>query len=93
MNSPHVATFEIVNDKGLHARAAAKLAKVASRFSSKITLSSPSERGVNAKSIMGVLLLVAAKGTRVTVEVTGADADAALGAIGQLIADGFGELE
>jgi phosphocarrier protein HPr len=86
------ATCAIVNDKGLHARAAAKLAKLATTFESSIVLSSPSEQGVNAKSIMGVLLLVAAKGTQVTVEAKGADAEEAVAAIGTLIADGFGEL-
>ncbi|TMG74051.1 MAG: HPr family phosphocarrier protein [Betaproteobacteria bacterium] len=77
---------------GLHARAAAKLTHIASGFQSDIWLSR-SGRRVNAKSIMGVMMLAAGRGATVTVEADGADADAALAAITKLIADRFGEGE
>jgi phosphocarrier protein len=82
----------IVNKLGLHARAAAKLTHIASGFHSDIWLSR-SGRRVNAKSIMGVMMLAAGRGSTVTIEADGADADAALTAITQLIADRFGEGE
>jgi len=86
------ADLTIVNKLGLHARAAAKLTQVASGFKSEVWLSRNGRR-VNAKSIMGVMMLAAGKGALVTVEAEGADADAALRAIRQLIADKFGEGE
>ena len=82
----------IVNKLGLHARASAKLTQVASRFQSNVWLSR-NDRRVNAKSIMGVMMLAAGKGTTVLVEAEGPDAEAALAAILQLIADKFGEGE
>ena len=84
------ADLTIVNKLGLHARAAAKLTQVASRFKSEVWLSRNGRR-VNAKSIMGVMMLAAGKGALVNVEAVGADAEAALSAIRQLIADKFGE--
>ena len=86
------AELTIVNKLGLHARASAKLTQVASSFASEVWLSRNGRR-VNAKSIMGVMMLAAGKGTSVTVEAEGADADAALRAIRQLFADRFGEGE
>ena len=83
---------EIVNRLGLHARAAAKLTQVASGFASEVWLSRNGRR-VNAKSIMGVMMLAAGKGSTVKIEAEGADADAALGALTKLIADRFGEGE
>jgi len=83
---------EIVNRLGLHARAAAKLTHLASGFRSEIWLSR-SGRRVNAKSIMGVMMLAAGQGTRVLIEAEGADADAALAALTGLIAERFGEGE
>jgi phosphocarrier protein HPr len=83
---------EIVNKLGLHARAAAKLTHVASGFQSEIWLSR-SGRRVNAKSIMGVMMLAAGKGSQVGIAAEGADADAALAALAQLVADRFGEGE
>jgi len=80
----------IVNKLGLHARASAKLTQVANGFKSEVWLSRNGRR-VNAKSIMGVMMLAAGKGASITVEAQGADADAALRAIRQLIADKFGE--
>jgi len=84
------ARFEIVNELGLHARAATKLVHLASRFRSEIDLEKDGQRA-NAKSVMGVLLLCGSKGTRVVVHASGEDAEDAVAAIGALIADGFGE--
>ncbi len=86
------ASAEIVNKLGLHARASAKLTQVASAFKSDVWLTR-NERRVNAKSIMGVLMLAAGKGATVLVEAEGADADQALAAILKLISDRFGEGE
>jgi phosphocarrier protein len=83
---------EIVNKLGLHARAAAKFTHVASGFQSEIWLSRAGRR-VNAKSIMGVMMLAAGKGSTVRIEAEGADADAALAALARLIAEKFGEGE
>lgn len=85
--------FEIVNERGLHARAATKLVQLASRFTSEVVLSAPDAEGVNAKSVMGVLLLCGAKGTRVRVSAEGPDAETVVSAIGELIAQRFGEPE
>jgi phosphocarrier protein HPr len=82
----------IVNKLGLHARAAAKLTHAASGYQCDIWLSR-SGRRVNAKSIMGVMMLAAGQGSTVTIEAEGADADAAIAAIVKLIADKFGEGE
>jgi phosphocarrier protein len=82
----------IVNKLGLHARASAKLTQVASAFRSEIWLARNGRR-VNAKSIMGVMMLAAGKGATVTVEAEGADAEAALAAIRALVAGRFGEGE
>ena len=86
------AEVTIVNKLGLHARAAAKLTQVASRFKSEVWLSRNGRR-VNAKSIMGVMMLAAGKGASIMVEAEGADADAALAALRELIAGRFGEGE
>jgi phosphocarrier protein len=83
---------EIINKLGLHARASAKLTQVAAAFKSDIWLSR-SGRRVNAKSIMGVMMLAAGRGATVLVEAEGADAEAALAAVLKLIADKFGEGE
>jgi phosphocarrier protein HPr len=88
----HSLDAEIINKLGLHARAAAKLTHVASGFQSDIWLSR-SGRRVNAKSIMGVMMLAAGKGTTVRIEAEGADAQAALAALRALIAERFGEGE
>jgi len=84
--------LRIVNKLGLHARAAAKLTQVAGGFSSEIWISR-SGRRVNAKSIMGVMMLAAGQGTSVVVEAKGDDAEDALTAIARLVADRFGEAE
>ncbi|MBX3652160.1 MAG: HPr family phosphocarrier protein [Burkholderiales bacterium] len=83
---------EIINKLGLHARASAKLTQIASGFSSEIWLSRNGRR-VNAKSIMGVMMLAAAKGSKILIETNGKDEAAALQALQQLIADRFGEGE
>ncbi len=83
---------EIVNRLGLHARAAAKLTHVAGGFQCEIWISR-SGRRVNAKSIMGVMMLAAGKGSKVKLDAEGEDADAALAALTKLIADRFGEGE
>jgi len=86
------ADTEITNKLGLHARAAAKLTQLASRFAAEVWLSRGEQR-VNAKSIMGVMMLAAGRGSLITVETEGADADAALASIVALISDRFGESE
>ncbi|MSQ50720.1 MAG: HPr family phosphocarrier protein [Betaproteobacteria bacterium] len=86
------AEAEIVNRLGLHARASAKLTQTASSFSAEVWLSRNGRR-INAKSIMGVMMLAAGKGSRVIVETSGENADAALEAMLALIADRFGEGE
>jgi phosphocarrier protein HPr len=83
-------TFEIVNERGLHARAATKLVQLASRFASDVVLEHDGQTA-NAKSVMGVLLLCGGKGAKLTVRANGADAEALVAAIGELIAGRFGE--
>jgi phosphocarrier protein HPr len=83
---------EIVNKLGLHARAAARLTELAGAYASEIWLSRNGRR-VNAKSIMGVMMLAAGKGSRVLIEADGDDADAAIAALSALIAERFGEEE
>jgi phosphocarrier protein HPr len=82
----------IVNKLGLHARAAAKLTHLSGTYQCEIWISR-SGRRVNAKSIMGVMMLAAGQGTSVLIEAEGADAEQAVAAITQLIADKFGEGE
>jgi phosphocarrier protein HPr len=82
----------IINKLGLHARAAAKLTHIASGYQCEIWLSR-SGRRVNAKSIMGVMMLAAGQGTTVLIEAKGDDAEQAVAAIMKLIADKFGEGE
>ena len=80
----------IINKLGLHARASAKLTQLAGRFPCEVMLSRAGRR-VNAKSIMGVMMLAAGKGAKVTVEIDGPDETAAMDAIVALIDDYFGE--
>jgi phosphocarrier protein len=86
------AEAQIVNKLGLHARAAAKLTHIAGGYKSEIWLSR-SGRRVNAKSIMGVMMLAAGLGTTVLIEASGDDAEQAIQALLRLIADKFGEGE
>src|SRR3954463_7702658 len=81
---------EIVNKLGLHARASAKLTQLAARYQSDVQMSR-NGRKVNAKSIMGVMMLAAGKGTKVTIETDGPDESDAMNAIVALIGDYFGE--
>jgi phosphocarrier protein len=81
---------DIVNRLGLHARAAAKLVHRASAFDSKVMLIKDGEE-VDAKSILGILLLAAAQGSRLTLRVEGPDEDEAIAAVAGLIADRFEE--
>jgi phosphocarrier protein len=82
----------IVNKLGLHARASAKLVSLASEFAAEIVLKRDSQQ-VNAKSIMGIMMLAAAKGTELELCADGRDAERALNAISELINDRFGEGE
>ena len=85
-------TIEIINKLGLHARAASKLVKLAARFESSVLLRK-GEREANGKSIMGVMMLAASKGTQLELVVEGADEQDAMTALEALIADRFGEGE
>ena len=82
----------IINKLGLHARASAKLTQLASGFPCEVWLERNGRR-VNAKSIMGVMMLAAAKGSTITIDTEGEQADKALLAIQDLVADRFGEGE
>ena len=86
------AEAPIINKLGLHARASAKLTQLASNYQSEVWLERNGRR-VNAKSIMGVMMLAAANGSTIIVDTEGSDADAALSEILELIADRFGEDE
>ena len=82
--------LEIINKLGLHARASAKLTQLATKFQSDVQVMR-NDRKVNAKSIMGVMMLAAGKGSKVTIEVQGTDEAEAMDAICALIGDCFGE--
>jgi phosphocarrier protein len=86
------AETEIVNKLGLHARASAKLTQLASRFDAEVWMEKGSRR-INAKSIMGVMMLAAGKGSKVAIETDGDDEHEALNAILKLIAGKFDEGE
>lgn len=81
---------EIINKLGLHARASTKLTQTASQFASDIWIERNGRR-VNAKSIMGVMMLAAAKGSSITLEATGGDETAAIDSLLALINNYFGE--
>ena len=83
---------EIINRLGLHARASAKLTQVAGRFKANVWVTRNGRR-VNAKSIMGVMMLAAAKGSTLVVETDGPDEKEAMAAVTGLIAGGFEENE
>ena len=87
-----VAEIEIINKLGLHARASAKLSQLATQFPCEILLSR-NGRQINAKSIMGVMMLAAGIGSTVTLETVGDQADEAMKALTDLINDRFGEGE
>jgi phosphocarrier protein HPr len=85
-------TIVISNKLGLHARASAKLTKLAGGFQCDVHMSRNGRR-INAKSIMGVMMLAAAKGSKVMIETSGADEEQAMAALADLIAQKFGESE
>jgi len=84
--------IEIINKLGLHARASSKLTQTASQFKSDVWIEK-NDRKVNAKSIMGVMMLAAAKGSIISLEASGEDEEAAIEALKALINDCFGEGE
>jgi phosphocarrier protein len=84
--------IEIINKLGLHARASTKLTQTASKFASEIWITRNGRR-VNAKSIMGVMMLAAAKGSMVAIDADGPDEQEAIDTLKALIADYFGEGE
>ena len=83
---------EIINKLGLHARASAKLSQLAGKFQSEVWLERKGRR-VNAKSIMGVMMLAATKGSTILIETNGPDEMQAIAALSDLVADYFGEGE
>lgn len=84
--------IEIVNKLGLHARASTRLTQVSGQFKSDIWIERNSRR-VNAKSIMGVMMLAASQGSKILLEAAGPDEDQAVAALEALINDRFGEAE
>lgn len=84
------ADVEIVNRLGLHARAAARFVETASRYAAEVTVAN-GEEAVSGKSILGLMMLAAAEGTTLTLTAVGADAEAAVDALAELIAQRFHE--
>jgi len=82
--------LEIINKLGLHARASAKLTQLAAKFESDVQVMR-NNRKVNAKSIMGVMMLAAGMGSKITVEISGPDEEQAMDAISKLVGEYFGE--
>lgn len=82
----------ISNKLGLHARPSAQITQAASRYAAEVWISRNGRR-VNAKSIMGVMMLAAGQGSVLTVEADGPDEAEAVGAVGELITSGFGEID
>ena len=80
----------VVNQLGMHARAAARFVHLATRFESQIRVGRNS-KVMDGKSIMGILLLAAARGTTITISADGSDEEAAVAALTQLVESGFGE--
>lgn len=83
-------SYEIVNKLGLHARAAAQFVKLASKYEAELTIVKD-DQSVNGKSIMGIMMLAAGIGSTIDIEAEGADAEALLDALGELIAAKFNE--
>ena len=82
--------IEVVNLLGIHARAAARFVRTASRFRSKISITKE-ETTIDGKSILGILFLAASAGSRITISASGDDETAAVEALTDLVAEGFGE--
>lgn len=91
MSQTATGEHEIVNDLGLHARAASKLVGLANKYGSEVYLGKDGNE-VNAKSILGVLMLACPKGSTISLRVEGDDAKEAYEALAALVQDGFGEL-
>jgi phosphocarrier protein HPr len=87
---PLKAVVKIVNKKGLHARASAKIVEAAARFQSQITVTKDGQ-SVDARSIMGLMMLAASLGSEITIEAEGSDADEAMQAMLALVEAKFGE--
>jgi phosphocarrier protein HPr len=87
---PVVRVLEIVNKKGLHARASAKFVQTVERFDANVRVTRGHET-VGGTSIMGLMMLAAGPGTTITVECSGSEASAAMDAIAKLVGSGFGE--
>lgn len=85
------AELEIVNPLGLHARAASKLVSLANKFTSDVYLAR-GETEVNAKSMLGVLMLACGKGSKIQLRCVGADSPACLAGLSDLVRSGFGEI-
>jgi phosphocarrier protein HPr len=85
-------TLEIVNQKGLHARASAKFVEVSETYEANVLVKRDGMQ-VTGESIMGLLMLAASKGTTITIEVSGTDALDCMNALEALIQSGFGETE
>jgi phosphocarrier protein len=84
--------FTIKNKNGMHARPAAQFVKQASQFKCEVLVEKDEEQ-VNGKSIMGLMMLAAAKGEAIKIITEGVDADAAMAALGGLVENGFGDVE
>ena len=92
MSKPRMSgEFEIVNPLGLHARAASKFASMANKYKADVWISKDGTE-VNAKSILGVLMLACSQGSTIGLRCEGVDADKAYEALSRLISSGFGEL-
>lgn len=91
MSDRAARTVQVTNDAGLGVVGATKLVQLANMFPCDVRLTKDGGRDVNAKSIMGVLMLTAAKGSTLTITASGDGADAAVDALAQLVIDKFGE--
>lgn len=90
MSDIETETFEVLNERGLHARPMTRLVQTASRFQAEVSLERDGQVA-NAKSVMGLLMLCCHKGSKVTVRAEGPDAGDAMSAIGELFRTRFGE--
>jgi phosphocarrier protein HPr len=90
MSETHRRTVEIVNARGLHARASAKFVKAAAQFDAEVHVSREGSK-VDARSIMGLMMLAAGIGSEIEIEASGPDAKAALELLCQMVADKFDE--
>ena len=90
LQQSHERTIVILNELGMHARAATKFVQLAGKYPCEVTVTKDGHE-VNGKSIMGVLMLVASKGTSITIRARGAESEAALQALVDLVVARFGE--